>query len=318
MKIRFKTLIPKFSNQRIYVLLVVLNCNLIFLEVIAEAQTAEKYPAQSTLINQLFFLESDDHRFLMDTAGATYLNSSLISEYGWDVQPVSRNGELIMQTTPHSEFTLPTPLLNKGAFSVRNLNPVPPHLEYIGTPSGILGQLWFARRIISLDYKNSSVTLKNTFPDTLQQTDNLHFVKDSGFYFARLNISISGVEYPMLLQTGGFTVLSDTYKDQFSHSWIPSGFISESVYIKWKEEHPDWLILEQADKFYGTDIIRAENIEIAGVPILFGWFAVRRDSVYQEFFSQWTDETVVGGIGPDLFTGKKVILDFRDGKIGIE
>lgn len=270
----------------------------------------------SRLINHLFFITDDEHQFLIDTAGSTFIYSAYAEHHNLPIKPDQMSGNLVFTAQLPDDFPLPPPVLNEGNIVVREDHQIPPHQQLFDDFSGTLGQLWFGGRRILLDYKNSRIQTDVTLP--AENRYPLKTLAQQGFNFPEISVDIAGNTYTMLLQTGGYVVLSDTFADQFPASFLATGFISESIYQKWKIDNPEWLILQDADKFYGSDIIRAENIRIGQTEVQFAWFAVRRDAVYQEYFSLWTPGSVVGSIGPDAFAGKKLWLDFNEGWFVVE
>ena len=232
---------------------------------------------------------------------------------GWQLENTSQ-GQATAWDYNDTNIQGPTSLNN--IVPVRSENLRPPHLMLDETLSGIFGHLWFVDKIIKKDYKNGQISLVDDVPDENISILPLNRNEASNTGFAALDVEISGEVHPLLLQTGGFVHLSAEFSDSFRHSWLPVGYISESIYTKWTNEN-DWLVLRNGDYFYESDIIRAEHIRMGDITVPFAWFAVREDAVFEEHFSEWSGLKISGTLGAGVFSGRTIYLDISGKKLGI-
>lgn len=267
----------------------------------------------------LFFLtDSRSHtapRILLDSGGATFLYSDAATFWGLN----------FLDSPAHSVGTfrgffpndVPWPGFEKedAGIMVRDTDFRPPHHASPLLISGIFGHLWFARTVLHKNFRDGTIRLSSAVPDSLESVP-LRKKTTTTTGFRSLEVCISGTMYHLLLKTGAFIHISEQYRDISPSGIIPAGYISQSVYDDWKAK--GWLVLSNADVFYGSDVIRAENIRLGAKQIPFAWFSVRPDEVYQEFFSQWTDGLVVGALGPDVFQNAAIWLDFENNTLSWE
>jgi hypothetical protein len=133
-------------------------------------------------------------------------------------------------------------------------------------------------------------------------------------HFPSVDATIDGETYAFLFDTGATVDLSDTalsiIGDGGPHERATS-FVTASVFDKWRGKHPNWRIIEGADRTAGGEcIIEVPQVTIAGHTVGPVWFTRRADSNFHEYMSQWMDRRVEGALGGTLFKYFAVTADY--------
>lgn len=127
-----------------------------------------------------------------------------------------------------------------------------------------------------------------------------------------IEVVIAGDTLSMVFKSGSHIILNEAHQKELGHpgALLPAGLISESIYQRWRNKHPEWPIYEKADTFYGSDLIETPGIQIgvyASGPVR---FAVRRDDAFTDWLSRFTDKPVQGVLGPDAFREAHITLHY--------
>lgn len=216
-----------------------------------------------------------------------------------------------------SEIPLPhiEPLKNK--FLV-----VEPHPLLSDGTDGFLGNTWFRERIWEIDYLHHDFLLHKS----LQLDEDRRNVVDLGFPknekdekiggFPRITVEIDGDSLDLLFDTGATLLAKDSVANLLNSSSnkIGTSFISESIFKKWKENNPEWKVIENAEQMTEADIIQVPEVEIAGFPVGPVWFTVRSDKNFTEWMSQWMDKEIVGALGGSALKFFRVLLHYPEEK----
>lgn len=291
----------------------------------------------ATFHDALIFLEpvseeGDTLRIFTDTAGGTLLYESGVKRMGLTTTSAIIQGQ--QQTAaflPPLDTTnyIPPPLVSDGLLPVRDDDRMPPHHEVIlgrgDSPlphrDGVLGSTWFASRCWRINFREESMFVISSDPkEPPEEIDSdaavpLAFFEEGDrrqYHFARVDVVISGDTLPMVLKTGSNIILSEEAQDALNHPdpLLPAGLISRSVAERWLDENPRWNVIQQADRLYGSDLIEVPEVRIGPHTAGPVRFAVRRDEDFSERISQFTDEPVVGAIGPDAFREAHITINY--------
>ncbi len=273
--------------------------------------------------------EGDTLRFFTDTADATLIYREIAEEHGLIttdalIQDEMQNAAFL----PRFDTTrfIPPPLISDGLIPVRENEQMPPHHEFIlRQGDGILGSTWFAGRTWSINFRDETFYVRPTgeynrsLENIADEEDNtvipLHFYEEEGtrfYHFARLLVTIGGESLSMVLKTGSNIILNENVQDVMGRdaALIPAGLIAENVFEQWREDHPDWPVYEEADANYGSAMIEVPEVQIGNHTAGPVHFAVRQPDDLQGWFSQFTDEPVVGALGADALRGTHITLDY--------
>lgn len=273
----------------------------------------------------------DTLRLFLDTAGPTLLYADVQQRHDLEQYSLIMQGEQI-PAAPLPEFRkqqrIPSPKLNQGLLALRDRERQLPHRARLGELSGILGQNWFAGGRWRIDYPGQKMAyLDPSFELSGREGVHarLHFRRDGQgrptHHYPRIEVQIAGQTHSMVLQIGGYISLTQSGARELGargHSWWPAGFISESLFDQWRNAHPQWLVIDQADATYGSALIEVPRIRIEDRSMGPAWFAVRDDEAYTEWMSQFTDRTVVGALGPNVFSPYILTMDYPSGELLIQ
>ncbi|MDG5768079.1 hypothetical protein QA596_11460 [Balneolales bacterium ANBcel1] len=287
--------------------------------------------------NGLIFLkpvteEGDTLRFFIDSADGSIIYEGAVNRLG-----LTAINAVIMGREQQAAFLppfdednfIPSPSLSDGLLPVRADDRKPPHHEAIlENADGILGSTWFAQRTWSIDYRRERIYLIPTDQDTVSDALNgrpenfeagtaipISFRDENGsgrYHFANLPVIVAGDTLSMVLKTGSTIVIDEEVRAELDHpvSFFPAGLITDSVFNRWRQEHPDWRIIENADLHYGSDLIEVPTVRIGSHEAGPVYFAVRRDEAFDDWFSQFTADSVVGALGPDAFRGARITISY--------
>jgi hypothetical protein len=194
--------------------------------------------------------------------------------------------------------------------------------------SGFLGRLWFANRIWEFNYQQG--ILSNHRHLDWSQRSSQHSVK-LGFqvdstgtpttYFPRITITVDDDSLDLLFDTGATAYVDENTAQILGFPGadaVGTSFISESIFKKWKEKHPDWRIIDNADLTMDASMIEVPEITIAGHTVGPVWFTLRPDKNFSEFMSKWMDKEVVGAIGGSAFKYFNIIVDYPNQRADFE
>jgi hypothetical protein len=202
-------------------------------------------------------------------------------------------------------------------------------VEWSGSPpqdeagyewDGRLGSEWFADRVWTLDYPNRRMYFDGTVsvaPAAAACWIPLAFKTDSTGHrtnsFPRIAARIDGEDIQLLLDTGALTELTDS-------AWRVIGpreprhraasFITTERFDQWHRRHPDWLVVQNAEKPSGAPMMRVPRVEIGGRSFGPVWFTERPDRSFHEFMSQYMDQPIEGALGGSAWRYVTLVLDY--------
>jgi hypothetical protein len=149
---------------------------------------------------------------------------------------------------------------------------------------GQLGSNWFNGRVWTLDYPNHRLVLRSGSSATDGEPGRerpFHFNTDSAGrrigHTGSVDVVIDGDTVAMLMDTGATIWLSsaalarvgDGGPSERSSSHLPNW-----MFVRLRDRHPDWPIIERADLWAGLSLMRVPNVSIAGYEVGPTWFSV--------------------------------------------
>jgi hypothetical protein len=185
---------------------------------------------------------------------------------------------------------------------------------------GMLGQAWFADRVWTVDYPARRFLLHRSAapvsPDA--RSAPLGFKADSSgaraLSFPRITAVVDGDTLEWLFDTGAMAHLPPAALAEVADSGPPlraTSFVTSSVLARWRERHPDWRVIANADvNVPGMSMILVPEVTVAGVTAGPVWFTERPDKNFHEYMSQWMDRRVDGALGGSLWRYFRVTLDY--------
>lgn len=293
-------------------------------------------------------LLSDTLRFFLDTADGTLLYESAADRLDLKRYPFrspNMSGETVRLPAFKPGSRIPVPKSFDGRIPVRPDHLKPPHHQILLNPGdGVLGSNWFAGCRWVLDYLNEEIYAYLPAQSSVNRQDEERFGKklkqeaapsveghtipiffrdESGeekFHLARLQVVIQSDTLCLVLKTGSHVQLPDAVRTELQHPdyLFPAGMISESIFQRWRSEYPDWKVYPAADTHYGSDMIQVPEVQIGNYVTGPVHFSMRREETFKEWLSRFTDERVVGALGPDAFRQTRITLDYLDQTLTIQ
>lgn len=198
------------------------------------------------------------------------------------------------------------------------VTPRSPQSEDFG--DGMLGQEWFGGGVWTLDYPARTMTWR---PDAKgvafdpAHTVPLGFPSKDGARttnFPSIEATIDGETLPFLFDTGATLALRDGALAKLGDGGAKvrgTSFVVASVFDRWRERHPEWRVVEDAeDNRGGAPIIEVPSVTIAGHTVGPVWFTKRPDANFHQWMSQWMDRKVEGALGGSAFRHFRVTADY--------
>lgn len=289
----------------------------VFLSVPLSAQDVDKIELPVEFHNGVIYVvpQMEDGvrlRFLTDTGGGTFIYGHALDKLKL---PSDSDSESVAMPKFATESWIPEPKASKGRLYIFRGKSLPGSEKL----TGMLGAFWFSERAWFFDYKNERLfLLGNPKP----YTDHpgavpIYFQKnESGVkttHFPRISIKIDGEEIEMLFDTGAHTLLTGAAQKRLDDGLgelRATSFIVNSVFRKWRDKHPDWIVIEGAEATYKEDMILVPTVTIAGMSVGPVWFTRRADKNFHEYMSQWMDKRVDGAIGGSALHYFNIVVDY--------
>jgi hypothetical protein len=268
-----------------------------------------------------FFLEAvieggGKVRFFTDSGGGLFMYKHAAERLKL---PVSGSGDNLTIEMPKfgEGQTIPPPPGTGGRLFLLEKGKNAPHSEY----DSMLGQAWFGDRIWTFDYPARRLLLWDKTPKIIDKASkhrvNFAFKTDEAgkrlISFPRTQIEVDGVTIEMLFDTGATTYLSPealTAVNDGGPAERATSFIVNTIFEKWRKDHPDWRIVEKAESTTGEAMIEARNIKIAGHTIKRAWFTRRADKNFHEYMTQFMDKKIEGAVGGTLLHPFRITVDY--------
>jgi hypothetical protein len=181
-----------------------------------------------------------------------------------------------------------------------------------------LSSRWLAGHVWTWDYPQGTLRLENAGfrPDSAAQKIPIHFRMKDGkhrFEMIRMTVSMDGQPIQLLLDTGATTFLTPQAMATL-HDDLPAtratSFIDDVIFNKWRKAHPDWRIIEHAEKVTGAAMIAVPDVAIADAHIGPVWFTRRDDVNFRVGMSAMTDAPIDGALGGDAFAHFVMTIDY--------
>lgn len=222
------------------------------------------------------------------------------------------------------DFSIPAPLGTNGKiFVFDRKSDETAHTEYMGGFTGMLGQAWFANRIWTFDYpkqmliRHKGELEKDAARGSGGRTVPLGFkTGERGqrlLNFPRIQVVVDGEKLDLLFDTGAMTFLTDGALAGIGSGKKPdraASFITASVFERWRKKHPEWRVIENAERDSGEAMIEVPEVEIAGYRVGPVWFTRRADKNFHEFMTRFMDRRVEGALGGNALRFFRVSVDY--------
>ncbi|HVX44468.1 MAG TPA: hypothetical protein VHC49_11310 [Mycobacteriales bacterium] len=276
------------------------------------------YALPATFEQDTIFLEpvtTSGHRlhFYTDTGGGTWIYAAAAAEVG--MSGTAPSGEWATASLPAFDRSawVPAPAAD-GLIQLNPSGQLRELLPPVGR-SGMLGQQWFGGRIWEIDYRQQTMVLHRTPPDsTPDAIVPLGFPESEGrrgSNFPRIEVVVDDEPLDMLLDTGAHTRLTpDATETIGAGTDVATSFIINSIADRWRARHPGWRTVSASEAATGAGMIEVPNIRVGTLDTGPVWFTRRADHNFTEYMSQWMDRTVVGGLGGNALRAFRLVLDY--------
>lgn len=189
---------------------------------------------------------------------------------------------------------------------------------------GFLGGRWFADGVWEFDYPKARLRRLRDFrpePNHPHRVE-LGFQTDASgrrtMHFPSIEVTIDGETLPMLYDSGATATLTESSAPQFdlaAGTNIGTSFIEREVFERWATTHPDWKIIESADR-KGSQLrrmVQVPTVFVAGHVVGPVWFSEQPSGAFQKYMAQMMDRPTWGALGGSALKYFRVVLDYPDG-----
>ena len=301
------------KNQWLACVFCLLTCLMGFLDdPVLDSDTSPSLPCSfdSGLISLLLPIsETDTLRFYLDTGGKNFLYRSGLKKL--DLRPSKKN--LWAKSTLANRFNnhgVPSPEIENMYFM----------RDKSANFDGMLGREWFANKAWRFDYEHNMLELISPPEFHQKETIKLHFKKkasgENSTHLPRINIVVETDTLAVLFDTGAQAQLApEAQKMLDKKDLVATSFINASTFENWQKNHPDWLVINEADLSFGlkADLIVVPRVAIGSKVLQNVEFVKREDSNFQVMSAYFMDEEIVGAIGANALSQlNNFVLDYKN------
>ena len=238
--------------------------------------------------------DTDSLLFYTDTGGKNYIHKSGLKKLG-----IAKGKEASWRSELKSHF-------EEGTAPIHGLDEMTYFRESSVIEDGMLGREWFGKGVWHFDYEKQRIHALG--PDLIYPRDIasllMFFKKDElgkpVNHLARTFVYIDGETLSLLFDTGAQVNLSESAQEQLdSDPLIATSFINASIFDRWRKEHPEWKVYEDADVTFKEpeDIIIVPSIYVGPRKIGPVAFTRREDFNFKTMSAYFMDKTIVGALG---------------------
>jgi len=271
--------------------------------------------------------EGETLHLYTDTGGGLFLQEPAVERLGLPVREVTRDGATVrLAPLPELDpdtWIPPVPGEDDPSFPEVDglLYVIPAGQTISGVGDGMLGQAWFGDRVWTFDYPGKRLYFHPFSKDLAPHpthTVPLGFKTDGDgrrlTHFPSLEATIDGETLPFLLDSGAMVHLTDeahAVLDDGEPATRATSFITGTVFERWRRRHPDWQVIENADRtLAGEPMIRVPEVTLAGHTVGPVWFTRRPDRNFHQFMARMMDRRVEGALGGSLFRHFVLTVDY--------
>ena len=255
-----------------------------------------------------------------DTGGGwNAISKELSEEHEWPLYERQENKSLIYVTDmPEFRNDASIPLAGLNNWLEGKLLVVPKlELSKSNNIDAVFGGRWHAEKIIDFNYPSNSISNFDILPSISKFAKvDVGFQKDSdGNYttaFPSIDIGVDGQVIPMLFDTGASAWPTDEAKKflGLDGTQVATSFIVSSIFDKWVEKHPKWLVIDNACTMSKLPMIRVPEIKLGDQLVGPVWFTKRADNSFHNFMSPMMDRRIDGALGGSALHYVRIIIDY--------
>jgi hypothetical protein len=182
-----------------------------------------------------------------------------------------------------------------------------------------LGQFFYAGKAWTFDYPKQQIWVHTPLPAGTAGALPLGFKKDKKgkqlFAHPRFTMEVAGEPIDVLFDTGATFILSEAGRTALGTQEKTTGgsFIAQSVFDRWHQQHPEWRIIEKADRT--ADMIEVPKVKLGSVEIGPVLFSKRPDTAWSKGMIHSMDKVVLGALGGSALKYVKVVADYNSEQI---
>lgn len=255
-------------------------------------------------------------RLFTDTGGGLYLHDHVVERFGLTVEHAQGDGgspiEVVALPPLDPATPLPPVLALEGRLPVAHESPFG---DAFG--DGLLGQAWFRDRVWTFDYPAQRLELH---ADSIGCDDGhpvgLGFPEQDGrrlTSYPRIQAAVDGQVFDLLFDTGATVMLTDAGLAALGDEGPAeraTSFIVRSVFDQWRAAHPDWRVIEAADRMADDPMIEVPQVTVGEVSVGPVWFTARADPNFHDFMSRFMDRRVDGALGGSALRTLRITVDY--------
>lgn len=255
-----------------------------------------------------------------DTGGGwNAISKELSDKYEWPLYEKQSDKSLI-HVTDMPEFSddasIPPAGLNnwwQGKLQVVRKE----ELSKSGDIDGFFGGRWHAEKIVDFNYPSRSISNLDSLPNSPKFTKvDVGFQKNAdGNYttaFPSIDIEVDGQVIPMLFDTGAsaWPTVQARKLLGLNGTQVATSFIVSSIFDKWVEEHPEWIVIDNACTLSKSPMIKVPEIKLGDRFIGPVWFTKRADYNFHNFMTTMMDRRIDGALGGSALQYVRIIVDY--------
>ena len=270
--------------------------------------------------------------FYTDSGGGTNLILAPVAErLGLGRETIEEEGQKMEVVafpalSPGSLFPLPSPRGPAGGkllvapYEGEARQMFPPGADGRPRASGFLGQWWFADRVWTFDYPGRHLLLRSPGdvpPHSPEHAATLGFQTGADgrrtSQFGRIQAEIDGETLDFLFDTGATTTLTAEALAAVGDgrpAERAASFLTASSFGRWHGKHPDWRVIEKAEKGSGEAMIEVPAVRVGGYTVGPVWFTRRPDRNFHVYMFQWMDRPPEGALGGSALQYLRVTVDY--------
>ncbi len=255
-------------------------------------------------------------RLFTDTGGGLYLHDHVAERLQLSVEQAVADGDQPVEVVALPPLDTATPMPPVLALDGRL--PVARQSPFGGVfGDGMLGAAWFRDRVWTFDYANQTLVLhRDAIGCDDGSTVPLGFPEREGArvgHYPRVQAEIDGTVHDLLFDTGATVLLTEDGLAGLGDDGPAeraTSFMVRSVFEAWRKRHPDWRVIDSADRMAGDPMIEVPTVTIGGHQVGPVWFTARDDPNFHEYMSQWMDKSVDGALGGSALRYLTVTVDY--------
>ncbi|MEM7159031.1 MAG: hypothetical protein AAF799_39705 [Myxococcota bacterium] len=254
-------------------------------------------------------------RMYTDTGGGLYLLDAVAQRLGLPLEAARGEGDEAIEvvTLPPLDpsTAMPPVLVLDGRLPVARQAPFG---DIFG--DGMLGAGWFRDRVWTFDYDAETLVLHEASLPCDGSLLPLGFAEYEGrrtAHYPRVQATIDGRVHDLLFDSGATVLLTEpglAGLNDGGPTERATSFIVRSIFERWRAAHPDWRVIEGADRMGGDPMIEVPEVTLGELVVGPVWFTAREDPNFREFMSQWMDREIDGALGGSALAYLRVTLDY--------